>query len=80
MLLQPCLQSRENYSKGGQQLTFTIARKLVLIGEIEERILAPMLVRLKSVGRIKLPIVSIMFAKVADIVVEYYQVQGLNAC
>ena len=52
----------------------------MLIGEIEERILAPMLVRLKSVGRIKLPIVSIMFAKVADIVVEYYQVQGLNAC
>ena len=51
----------------------------MLIGEIEERILAPMLMRLKSIGQIKLPKVSIMFAKVADIIVEYCQVQGLNA-
>jgi hypothetical protein len=79
VLLPPCLQFRENLAKGARKLTFTIAPKLMLVGEIAERNLAPRLVKPMLVKRIELPKVSARSAIARGIEVEYCQVLSLNA-
>lgn len=74
VLLPPCLQFLRNLTKGARKLTFTIAPKLMLVGEIAERNLAPRPVKPMLVKRIELPKVSARSAIAGGIEVEYCQV------